>query len=150
MPPPLPPLPLPPLPAATTTSTAWGQRAASAAPLTGANSAAGARPRRCNIWLYEQAEALFHKVLENVLQLPELTEFRLALPRSMFMPWMQEVLDITLDFDEAIWAKLPAEWLRRRIPAKLIESSKNKAAIAHFWVLIGKSDLPPPTVRCFC
>ncbi|KAM3535321.1 hypothetical protein MY4038_001375 [Beauveria bassiana] len=100
--------------------------------------------------VYEQAEALFHRVLDNVLQLPKLTEFRLALPRSMFMPWMQEVLNITLEFDEAIWAKLPAEWLRRKIPAKLMESGKNKAAIDHFWVLLGKSDLPPLTVRCFC
>lgn len=43
------------------------------------------------------------------------------------MPWLQEVLDITLKFEEAIWAKLPAKWLKRAIPADLISSSKKKS-----------------------
>ncbi|OAA74888.1 hypothetical protein LEL_06876 [Akanthomyces lecanii RCEF 1005] len=99
--------------------------------------------------VYRQAEALFRTVLVHVLELPKLTDFRLALPRSMFMPWLQEVLDITLEFEEAIWAKLPAKWLKRDISADLISSSKKKAEVDTFWVLLGISDLPPLTIRCF-
>ncbi|OAQ98364.1 hypothetical protein LLEC1_01173 [Akanthomyces lecanii] len=99
--------------------------------------------------VHQQAEALFRTVLVHVLQLQRLTDFRLALPRSMFMPWLQEVLDITLEFEEAIWAKLPAEWLRRDIPTDLFSSNKRKADLDTFWVLLGISDLPPLTIRCF-
>ncbi|TQW01262.1 hypothetical protein IF1G_01193 [Cordyceps javanica] len=104
---------------------------------------------RCEV-VFQQTEALLHRVLAQVLKLPNLTDFRLALPRSMFMPWLQEVLDITLQFEEAIWAELPAEWLRRDIPADLMASDEKRAAIDSFWVLLGASDLPPLTIRCFC
>lgn len=103
---------------------------------------------RCAV-VHQQAEALLHTVLAHVLQLPELTDFRLALPRSLFMPWIQEVLDVTLEFEEAIWAELPAEWLRRDVPADLVSSDERKAAVDAFWVLLGMSDLPPLTIRCF-
>lgn len=99
--------------------------------------------------VHQQAEALFRTLLVHVLQLQRLTDFRLALPRSIFMPWLQEILDIELEFEDAIWAKLPAKWLRRDIPADLICSSDNSAGLSTFWVLLGISDLPPLTIRCF-
>ncbi|EGX88586.1 hypothetical protein CCM_08631 [Cordyceps militaris CM01] len=99
--------------------------------------------------VYEQTEALLRRVLVHILPLRTLTEFRLALPRSMFMPWVQEVLDITLEFDEAIWAELPAEWLKRDVPTDLLHSDENMVVMDSFWVLLGVSDLPPLTIRCF-
>ncbi|OAA53258.1 hypothetical protein ISF_08872 [Cordyceps fumosorosea ARSEF 2679] len=100
--------------------------------------------------VHARVEGLARMVLAEVLRMPQLSEFRLALPRSMFMPWVQEELAVTLRFEEACWAELPAEALRREVPADLTGGEESVAEMDSYWVVLGVSDLPPLTIRCFC
>lgn len=99
--------------------------------------------------VYNLAELLFQHVLAQVMRMPKLADLRLALPKSLYMPWLQERLDVTVEYDEAIWAELPAKWIWQGVDVDKYQDIKERSAIKGFWVFDGVSDLPPHLIPCF-
>lgn len=99
--------------------------------------------------VYERAEELQRIVLRHVMQMRKMKDFRLALPRSLYLPWIQEVMDVTVQFDEPAWAELPSPCMRRDVPPELLQKEDNGCLIKDFLVSTGISDLPVLTPPCF-
>ncbi|KAJ3490469.1 hypothetical protein NLG97_g5768 [Lecanicillium saksenae] len=101
--------------------------------------------------VYERAEQLQCMILAHALRMPGLVDLRVALPRSLFLPWVQEVMDVTAEFVEPAWAEMPAVFVRRDAPPDMLsQGDEDKATMDSFLVLSGVSDLPVLTpMGCF-